>query len=51
MDAVSFGCGSVRLEGLILDDATEGLFARYVMGELDRPELNAAILSLSGLGG
>ena len=50
-DNLNFARGNVRLEGFILDDETEALYARYVNGELNRPELNAAILRLSGLNG
>ena len=50
-DNLNFARGNVRLEGFILDDETEALYARYVNGELTRPELNAAILRLSGLNG
>ncbi len=45
--AVAYARGSVRLEGFILDDAAEALFARYVQGEIDRPELDAAVAKLA----
>lgn len=45
--AVDTARASVRLEGFILDEAAEELFARYVAGELTRPELNAAVLELA----
>ena len=48
--AIDFARGSVRLEGFVLDDQTEALFASYIMGDLDRPELNAAILQYCGIG-
>jgi hypothetical protein len=38
---------SIRLEGFVLDDAAEALFARYVQGEIDRPELDAAVAKLA----
>ncbi len=44
--AVDTGRGSVRLEGFILDEQAEALFARYVDGELDNAELNEAVLKL-----
>ena len=49
--AVDFARGSVRLEGFVLDDAAERLFARYVAGALSREELNAEVLKLAGVGG
>jgi len=48
--AIDFARGSVRLEGFVLDDQTEALFARYVDGDLDRPGLTAAILQYCGIG-
>ena len=47
--AIDFARGSVRLEGFVLDDQTEALFARYVDGDLDRPGLTAAILQYCGI--
>jgi hypothetical protein len=41
--AIDYARGRVRLEGFILDDRAEALFARYVNDEIDRPELDAAI--------
>ena len=46
LNAVNFGRGNVRLDGFVLDGETEVLYARYVNGDLNRAELNAAILSL-----
>jgi hypothetical protein len=45
--AVDYGRGSVRLEGLVLDEASEKLFAKYVDGEISRPELNEAVAKLA----
>jgi hypothetical protein len=45
--AIDYARGSVRLEGFILDDAAEALFARYVEGEIDRPALDAAVAKLA----
>lgn len=42
---------SVRLEGYTLGMEAEALFARYVDGELTRPQLNAAVLALAGARG
>ena len=47
--AFDFARGSVRLEGFVLDDQTEALFARYIDGDLDRPGLTAAILQYCGI--
>ena len=47
LDAVNSGRGSVRYEGFILDEKAEKLFARYVNGELTRPQLNKAVLELA----
>lgn len=47
--AIDFARGSVRLEGFILDEQTEALFARYVDGDLDSPSLTAAILKYCGV--
>ena len=47
--AIDFARGSVRLEGFVLDDQTEALFARYIDGGLDRPGLTAAILQYCGI--
>jgi len=47
--AIDFARGSVRLEGFVLDDQTEALFARYIDGDLDRPGLTAAILQYCGI--
>jgi tellurite resistance protein len=46
-NAIDFARASVALEGFVLDDEAEALFARYVGGELSRDELNAAVLSLA----
>lgn len=46
---IDFARGSVRLEGFVLDDQTEALFARYIDGDLDRPGLTAAILRYCGI--
>lgn len=51
LEVVNFARGSVRLEGFILDDAAEALFARYVDGELDNDELNVEVLKLAGASG
>ena len=45
--AIDFGRASVALEGFILDDQAEALFARYIHGELSREELNNAVLALA----
>lgn len=47
--AIDFARGSSRFEGVILDPAAEALFARYVNGELTRPELNDAVLKMAGV--
>jgi Antitoxin VbhA len=44
--AVDYARGSVRLEGFVLDEVAEALFASYVNGEIDRPELDAAVAQL-----
>lgn len=46
-EAIDFARASIALEGFVLDDEAEALFARYVGGELSRDELNAAVLSLA----
>jgi hypothetical protein len=45
--AIDYARGSVRLEGSILDDRAEALFGRYVNGEIDRSELDAAVAELA----
>jgi hypothetical protein len=45
--AIDYARGSVRLEGFVLDEEAEALFARYVNGEIDRPELDAAVAKLA----
>ncbi|WP_158744933.1 antitoxin VbhA family protein [Acidisphaera sp. L21] len=45
--AIDYARGSVRLEGFVLDDAAEALFACYVQGEIDRRELDAAVAGLA----
>lgn len=50
-EAVNYGRASVRLEGFVLDETSEALFARYVAGELTRAELNAEVLRLAGVHG
>ncbi len=45
--AIDYARGSVRLEGFVLDEQAEALFARYVNGEIDRPELDAAVAKLA----
>ncbi len=45
--AIDYARGSIRLEGFVLDDAAEALFRRYVDGEIDRPELDAAVAKLA----
>ncbi|MTK64796.1 MAG: hypothetical protein F8N15_09830 [Methanobacterium sp.] len=42
--AVDFGRANVRLEGFILDDEAEAIYARYIEGDLDEDGLTAAIL-------
>lgn len=49
--AVDAARASVRLEGFVLDEEAEKLFSRYVAGELSRPELNAAVMTLAGVHG
>lgn len=49
-EAIDFARGNVRLEGFILDEATERLNARYVAGELTSEELTREILRISGIG-
>lgn len=46
--AIKCGRGSVRLEGFILSDQAESLFAQYINGDLTRQQLNAAVLKLAG---
>ncbi|MEE3504539.1 antitoxin VbhA family protein [Acidiphilium acidophilum] len=48
-EAIDFARGSVRLEGFILDEATERLNARYVAGEITRQELTREIVRMSGI--
>ena len=45
--AIDYARGRVRLEGFILDDWVEALFARYVNGEIDRHGLDAAVADLA----
>lgn len=45
--AIDTARASVRLEGLVLDEGSEALFARYVDGEMTRPELNEAVQKLA----
>ena len=45
--AIDYGRGSVRLEGFVLDEASEALFAKYVEGEITRPQLDAAVSKLA----
>jgi Antitoxin VbhA len=45
--AIDYARGSVRLEGFILDDRAEALFARYVNSEIDRHGLDAAVADLA----
>jgi hypothetical protein len=45
--AIDYARGRVRLEGFILDDWVEALFARYVNGEIDRSELDAVVADLA----
>ena len=47
--AIDFARASVRLEGFVLDDQTEALFARYIDGDLDSSGLTAAILRYCGI--
>lgn len=49
-DAVQFARNSVRLEGFILGDDAEALFARYINGEMTRPQLNDAVRKMAGYG-
>lgn len=51
LKSVNYGRASVRLEGFVLDEASEALFARYVAGDLTREELNAEVLHLAGVHG
>jgi hypothetical protein len=45
--AINYARGSLRLEGFVLDEKAEPLFSRYVNGEIDRPELDAAVAKLA----
>jgi hypothetical protein len=46
-EGIDYARGSVRLEGFIFDDRAEALFGRYVNGEIDRTELDAAVAELA----
>ena len=45
--AINVARTSVRLEGFTLSEEAEVLFARYIVGDLTRPQLNAEVLELS----
>ncbi len=45
--AIEYARGSVRYEGLALDERAEALFARYVSRELTRGALNQEVLALA----
>lgn len=49
-DAVRFARNSVRLEGFHLNADAETLFARYINGELTRPQLNDAVRKMAAYG-
>lgn len=45
--AIKTARASVRLEGFILSDESESLFASYIAGSLTRSQLNAEVLKLA----
>lgn len=45
--AIQAARASVRLEGFILSDEAESLFASYIAGILTRSQLNAEVLKLA----
>ncbi|MFC3859544.1 antitoxin VbhA family protein [Deinococcus antarcticus] len=47
--AVDAARASVRLEGFILDDVVEGIYARYVAGALEMDEVIALVDRHAGL--
>ena len=49
IEAVDYARASVRLEGFVLDDTAEALFARYIDGELTRAQLNAEVARIAAL--
>jgi hypothetical protein len=49
-EAIDYARGSVRLEGFVLDEQAEALFARYIAGEITPAELTAQGLHLAGVG-
>ncbi|PNY79213.1 antitoxin VbhA family protein [Deinococcus koreensis] len=50
-DAVKAGRSSVRLEGFVLDETVEAIYARFVEGELELPEMIAQVRAHAGLAG
>ncbi len=44
--AVDYARGSVRLEGLILDDHAEHVFSQYVDGSIDMKEVDEVVANL-----
>jgi len=45
--AIDFARASVALEGFVLDEKAEILFAQYIQGEISRAELNIAVSFLA----
>jgi hypothetical protein len=44
---IDYARGSVRLDGFVLNEEAEALLARDVNGEMNRPELAAAVAKLA----
>lgn len=47
--AVDTARASMRLSGFILDDATEAIYARYIDGHLELPEVIVQVRQNAGL--
>lgn len=43
--AVDYARGSVRLEGFVVSPFDEGVYSRFIEGEITREELSAKILT------
>jgi len=46
---INYVRGTLRLEGLIMDDDDEALFARYIAGEINLRELTTGLNQLNGV--
>lgn len=49
--AVNTARASVRLEGFVLDETVEGIYARYVNGDLELPDVIAQVQRHAGVSG